>query len=112
MRLGKARRIVSPEGGEWEGAVAVTFEEEESAKRCVSTIGGRYFDGRQVEAEFVGGFWNPPTQPQTNPAQLLSEQEETPQAQTQVHTQPQSTQQHQQAVGTVVIASAPPDVRK
>ena len=54
VRYGTVRRIVTPEGDYYEGAVAVVFEDTPGALACAKAMHGRFFDGRQVEVELQG----------------------------------------------------------
>jgi hypothetical protein len=54
VRYGTVRRIVTPEGDYYEGAVAVVFEDTPSALACAKAMHGRFFDGRQIEVELQG----------------------------------------------------------
>eukprot|EP01132_Coremiostelium_polycephalum_P000827 gene827-1034_t len=39
-----------------EGVVSVKFKDYESAQKCVALMNGRFFSGRQLEADFYDGF--------------------------------------------------------
>lgn len=52
-KYGKILRVLSPESEEWEGSVAVTFEEDNAAEACAASLSNRWFGGRQLESELM-----------------------------------------------------------
>ena len=49
VQHGTVRRIVTPDGAYYEGAVAVVFADFEGAQKCAQALHGRFFDGQQIE---------------------------------------------------------------
>lgn len=41
-----------------EGVVAIKYQNEHSASRCISVMNGRFFDKRKLVASFYDGFTN------------------------------------------------------
>jgi hypothetical protein len=120
-KFGKIRRVVSPEGEPFEGTVAVTFVEEEAARSCAVAMDGRFFDGREVETELVGGFWTRRTEVEADDQANFKAEVTTStiaqQAQGTESSQPSQLHAATTAVttgaptGSVVVAAAPPNVR-
>jgi len=56
-KLGEIERVKVFERNP-EGVVAVKFVEARPAAKCIEVMNGRYFGGKQLEADYYDGFSN------------------------------------------------------
>lgn len=114
VKFGQIRRVVSPDGDAFEGAIAVTFVEEEAARKCAEAMDGRFFDGREVETELVGEFWiKPGPESREQPGESVESvgADDAASLRTQAAEEAATPAASAAPTGTIVVAPAPPNVR-